>query len=100
MLKWKYEKFKGDLAIYAFCPVCNYSHNPSRYEWSTGNTIIQNTMLFCPMCGEFLYDESEIETIWNERDCKERAYENVNVKLIQNIRNERLEKKHESKQSN
>ena len=51
-------------------------------------------MLFCPMCGEFLYDESEVDVIWNERDCKERAYENVNAELIQSIRNERLAKKY------
>ena len=26
---WKYEKFRGDAAIYAFCPKCKFHHNPS-----------------------------------------------------------------------
>lgn len=43
-MTWKYEKFKGNGAIYAFCP----------------------------MRGEYLYDDIEHATcVWNERDMEE-----------------------------
>ena len=32
-MTWKYEKFKGDMAIYAICPICNF-------HYCAGDTII------------------------------------------------------------
>lgn len=71
---WAYEKFRGDAAIYAFCPKCGFHHNPSRMvtddegKWTTE---IQYQYNYCPICGEYLNDEnfeSGVEVIWNERD--------------------------------
>lgn len=75
MAVWKYEKFKGDAAIYAFCPKCGFHHNPSRMEqdengrWSTE---IKFQYKYCPMCAEPLFDKSgEVDVIWDERDITE-----------------------------
>lgn len=75
---WKYEKFRGDAAIYAFCPKCGFHHNPSRKgmnedgKWAT-NILYQYN--YCPICGEYLYDKNAVddgyEVIWNERDIVE-----------------------------
>lgn len=74
---WKYEKFRGDAAIYAFCPKCKFRHNPSQMvtgedgEWTTE---IQYQYNYCPICGEYLHDENfenSVEVIWNERDIME-----------------------------
>ena len=68
-MTWKYEKFKGDGAIYAFCPKCNFNHNPSRLNTSTMQCELGIQYNYCPMCGEYLYDETEnVDVIWNERD--------------------------------
>lgn len=71
---WKYEKFKGDGAIYAFCPKCGFHHNPSRLNSETMKSEITYQYNYCPMCGEYLYDENAengIEITWNERDIVE-----------------------------
>lgn len=71
---WKYEKFKGDGAIYAFCPKCGFYHNPSRCDFGAGNFVaeVKYQYNFCPMCGEYLYDDSpELYVDWNERDIME-----------------------------
>lgn len=69
---WKYEKFKGDVAIYAFCPKCNFRHIPSKLEFETMKAYIAYQYNYCPVCGEYLYDEKAetngFEIIWNERD--------------------------------
>lgn len=69
---WKYEKFKNDMAYYAFCPKCGFYHNPSSFvkdENGKFSTQIQYQYKYCPMCGEHLYDDSEkVDIIWNERD--------------------------------
>ena len=70
---WTYEKFKGDGAIYAFCPKCGFHHNPSRL---TPESMICEEIKYqynyCPICGEYLYDENEyFDVIWNERDIVE-----------------------------
>lgn len=75
---WKYEKFKGDGAIYAFCPKCNFHHNPSEYNIKTGQTDVIYQYNYCPMCAEPLYDENgEIEIIWNERNIAELYSKNL-----------------------
>ena len=68
---WEYEKFKGDGAIYAFCPKCNFHHNPSRLNHKTMACDIRYQYNYCPICGEYLNDENfedGVEVIWNERD--------------------------------
>lgn len=69
---WEYEKFKGDMAIYAFCPKCGFHHNPSEFDLETRESVIRYQYNYCPICGEYLYDdkanENGYEVIWNERD--------------------------------
>ena len=68
---WQYEKFKGDMAIYAFCPKCNFHHNPSELNHAIMECEIQYQYHYCPMCGEYLYnDKAEtdgVDITWNER---------------------------------
>ena len=74
---WKYERFRGDAAIYAFCPKCEFHHNPSRSVRDENDNWTQEVLYqynYCPMCGEYLYDENAengIEIIWGERDILE-----------------------------
>lgn len=74
-MTWKYEKFRGDAAIYAFCPECGFYHNPSQLvqnENGKWTTEVQYQYNFCPMCGEYLYSsENDIDVIWNERSIEE-----------------------------
>lgn len=74
-MTWTYEKFKDNGAIYAFCPKCGFYHNPSRFlPNDKGLYEVQVTYQYnyCPMCGEYLYDDIEHATyIWNERDMEE-----------------------------
>jgi hypothetical protein len=67
-MRWRIEKFEGDMAIYAFCPKCNF-HD------SIGDTISNEVFLYryCPMCGEYLYIKDkklEIDA-YNERNVSE-----------------------------
>ena len=70
-VKWTFEKFYGDAAIYAICTKCGFMHNVSHFK--TGSTEIEidtdRIYNFCPTCGE--EDETEyddiIDVIWNER---------------------------------
>ena len=90
-MQWIYEKFKGNMAIYAFCPVCRYSTDQSKFDHHSGNYIITNPFTFCPMCGEFLYDAGdECNVIWNERDIVEYFEDEIDAVYIQRIRKERL----------
>ena len=90
-MKWKYEKLKGDMAVYAFCPSCNFSYNPSAYDPESGETTIQNTYTFCPLCGEFLYDENtEVNVVWNERSISDYYKGKIDFDLVHRIRSERL----------
>ena len=66
-MKWRFEKFKGDMAIYAICPQCGFYHNPSTLNRDMTTTIV-NQYKFCPMCGEYLYvDGDNVDVIWNQR---------------------------------
>ena len=64
-MTWKYEKFKGDMAIYAICPICNF-------HYCAGDTIkkqITNLYTYCPMCGEYLYEDcSEANVTYNKNE--------------------------------
>lgn len=63
-MTWIFEKFQGDIAIYAFCPKCNFHHTCNT---KPGLEIIDQYR-YCPMCGEYLYNESsEIDVIWNQK---------------------------------
>lgn len=72
---WKYERFKGDAAIYALCPRCNFYHNPSRLvtdEEGKFDTEIEYQYNFCPNCGEYLFDDNKMcDVVWKERDVEE-----------------------------
>lgn len=72
---WEYEKFIGNMAIYALCPKCGYYHNPSSLSRDKDGGWIQEILYqynYCPMCGEYLYDEdgeeNGFEVTWNERN--------------------------------
>ena len=72
---WKYEKFKGDMAIYAFCQKCNFHHNPSSLvtdEAGKRQSVINYQYRYCPICGEYLFDDNAetagYEVTWNERE--------------------------------
>lgn len=69
---WKFEKFKGDMTIYAQCPRCNFRYGASTFNYKTMETTITKEYNYCPMCGEYLCDDSEsVNVIWNERDIDE-----------------------------
>ena len=71
-MKWIFEKFKGDIAIYASCPKCNFTHSPSIFNAETMKSKIVHQYKYCPMCGEYLYDDEDyINVTWNERDISE-----------------------------
>lgn len=57
------------------CPKCGFYHNPSRFlSNDKGLYEVQVTYQYnyCPMCGEYLYDDIEHATcVWNERDMEE-----------------------------
>ena len=68
---WIYEKFKGDAAIFAFCPECNFRHCPSKIDIGEQGELLHRITYqfnYCPMCGEYLFDDTEsFDVIWNER---------------------------------
>lgn len=71
-MKWRFEKFQGNMAIYAICPECGFMHNPSSCDRKTFKPSITTQYKYCPMCGNYLYDESdELDVIWNERNMQE-----------------------------
>ena len=66
-----FEKFRGDMAIYATCPKCGFRHNPSQYNPKEGTTEIFQYR-YCPMCGIYLFDDKEeLDIIWDERNIVE-----------------------------
>ena len=68
---WQYEKFKGDMAIYAFCPKCHFYHNASELNYEIMECEIVYQYYYCPMCGEYLYNDKAardgVDITWNER---------------------------------
>jgi hypothetical protein len=72
---WEYEKFRGDDAIYAFCPKCKFHHNPSKMvtgEDGRLTTEIQYQYNYCPICGEYLYNDiGTVDVTWDERNIEE-----------------------------
>ena len=48
-MTWRYEKFKGDMAIYAICPRCNFHYCCG--DFLKNQIVAQYT--YCPMCGEY-----------------------------------------------
>lgn len=75
-MKWHFEKFKGDMAIYSICPKCGFSKNVS-YLTANGEICInpQKIYNYCPNCGEKDTSDHYIENvnvIWNKRYAKER----------------------------
>lgn len=73
-MKWQFEKFKDDIAIYAVCPKCGFYHSPSTLNRDMTVTITHQYK-FCPMCAEYLYVEGDaIEVIVNQRYEYEEVY--------------------------
>lgn len=72
-MKWIFEKFKGNSAIYATCPKCGYTYSATTCpDFKTGEYEINIHYKYCPECGEYLYDENEeVDVAWNKRDIKE-----------------------------
>lgn len=74
-MKWAFEKFYGDAAVYAICPKCGFMHNVSLFKTGSMEIEVDTDRIynFCPMCGE--EDETEygdnVDVIWNERDWKD-----------------------------
>ncbi len=51
---WVFTKFKGDKAIYAICPHCNFCYNLSALNEDL-EAVIPSVFKYCPMCSEYLY---------------------------------------------
>ena len=72
-MKWIFEKFYGDGAIYTICPNCGFYHCVSEFKDRETFEIVINTdyiYKFCPMCGKkdtTNYDGDNIDVIWNKR---------------------------------
>ena len=64
-MDWIYEKFKGDMALYAICPRCNFTYDCG--DTLHGDVKIKEQYVFCPLCGEFLYESEEYGVVYNER---------------------------------
>ena len=80
---WKYEKFKGDMAIYAICPICNFHHHVGQVEFGSGDLVIDIQYLFCPACGEFLYNDEDSDCTYNERSVEDLYSMEVDNEIIQ-----------------
>lgn len=52
MNKWKYIKYKGNLAYYEKCEKCGFEHCCSSLNTQTFSSEIDNVYNFCPMCGD------------------------------------------------
>ena len=70
-MKWIFEKFYGDMAIYAICPKCGFRHCVSDFKSGTFEIEIYTDKVykFCPMCGKkdtTNYGDN-IDVVWNER---------------------------------
>ena len=67
-MEWKFEKFKGDMGIYAFCPKCNFHCDAKGYDFVTNTYEVNFIFRYCPICGEHLrHKGSEVIVTWNER---------------------------------
>lgn len=64
---WEYKKFKGDGAIYAFCPNCDFHHSPSVFDPKSYEVTIAYEYNYCPMCGEHLCDNKRT---WLDVKCE------------------------------
>ena len=82
---WKYEKFKGDMAIYAICPICNFNHHVGQVEFGSGDLVIDIQYLFCPACGEFLYNDEDSDCIYNERSVEDLYEMGVDTNIVGKI---------------
>lgn len=74
-MKWHFEKFQGDMAVYIICPNCGFYHNVA-YITSNAEICINPIQIYnyCPNCGE--KDTSDrntenVDVIWNKRKIEE-----------------------------
>lgn len=78
-MTWKYEKFKGDMAIYAICPVCNFHY----YCGDFIKQQITTLYTYCPMCGEYLYEnDSEANVAYNQNELEALYEKQLNWEII------------------
>lgn len=80
---WQYEKFEGDLAIYAFCPNCGFYHDASEFNYEDMKVNIVYEYNYCPNCGIYLHNEDfkkKIEILWNKRN-KKSLVKNIFLKM-------------------
>jgi len=69
---WKFEKYQGDCAIYAECPICKYEYCAGAVKIETGPEIYK-VYNYCPNCGTYLRSkEEDVHVIWNKRDVLDR----------------------------
>lgn len=69
-MKWRFEKFKGDSAIYGICTKCNYSYEAGSYNPATAESSGVYQYKYCPICGRRLYikpKDGTLDVVWNER---------------------------------
>ena len=79
-MKWHFEKFKGNMAVFAICPNCRFYKNIS---YMTANAEVRidpsNIYHYCPNCGEKNesdYNSENIDVVWNRRNFEELCGEN------------------------
>ena len=71
-MKWYFEKFKGDMAIYAFCPKCGFEHTVSYIDFDMSIKIDPDKIYnYCPICGikdeTNHYEVNRHDIVWNQR---------------------------------
>ena len=71
-MKWYFEKFKGDMTIYAICPECGFEHAVSYIDFDMSIKIDPDKIYnYCPICGtkdETNHSEaSRHDVVWNQR---------------------------------
>ena len=102
-MMWEYEKFNGDMALYAFCKSCNYHHADGKYNFKNQEWEVYDSFRFCPICGTPMNHLTEDYTmIWNERDLMDLlnpdgciAYSNLKDEEA-NLKDDEYEKYHSS----
>ena len=71
-MKWQFEKFQGDRAIYALCPKCGFGHCVSYIDFDMSIKINPDKIYnYCPICGTKEetnhYEVNRHDVVWNQR---------------------------------
>lgn len=74
-MSWKYEKLKGNAAVYAICSKCGFCYSCGGMRSTTNGeteTVLDKVYNYCPFCGSYENDDCDYaDIIWNERDISE-----------------------------